>query len=173
VSWLPERASGATALDRVFGLRPNLYADVRRLLALFSERRLIDAVVLELCRLRTAELLGCASELAVRWAAASDAGLTEAKVSVLARWPTDPAFTDAERACLTVAERFVLDPHGLTDDEAAAARRHLGDAGLVALLEALALFDGLARFRIMLGVEAERDRPLTVAGPTAADPSMH
>jgi len=172
VSWLPDAVPGATALDRVFGLRPNLYADVRRLLALFTERALIDAVVLELCRLRTAQLLGCRSELAIRWAPAADAGLSEAKIAVLSRWPTDPAFSEAERACLTVAERFVLDPHGLTDDEAAAARSHLGDAGLVALLEALALFDGFARFRVVLGVEAEAVGPTRVAAPTTGGESM-
>jgi len=173
VSWLPARADGATSLDQLFGLRPNLYADLRALLAVFVERRLIDPVLLELCRLRTAQLLECAAELAVRWQPARDAGLAEAKVAVLSRWPADPSFTDAERACLTVAERFVLDPHGLTDDEAAAARAHLGDAGLVALLEALALFDGFARFRVMLGVAPEPDGPVLVPGPRATSSSMH
>jgi alkylhydroperoxidase family enzyme len=118
VSWLPTRADSATPLDRVFGLRPNRYADLRALLAVFVERRLVDPVVLELCRLRLAQLLGCGSELAVRWQPAADAGLDEAKVAALALWPSHPSFTDGERACLTVAERFVLDPHGLTDDEA-------------------------------------------------------
>jgi len=173
VSWLPARADGATALDRVFGLRPNLYADVRALLAVFVERRLVDPILLELCRLRVAQLLGCAPELAIRWRPARDAGLDEAKIAVLPRWPTHPSFTDAERACLTVAERFVLDPHGLTDDEAAAARAHLGDAGLVALLEALALFDGFARFRVLLGVEPEADGPVVVDGPRSSSASMH
>ena len=173
MSWLPALSPGVTPLDRVLGLRPNLHADVRTLLAVFVERRLIDPVVLELCRLRVAQLLGCASELAIRWQPARDAGLDDGKIALLSRWPTDPSFTDAERACLTVAERFVLDPHGLTDDEAAAARAHLGDAGVVALLEALALFDGLARFRVMLGVAPEGDAPIVVPGPRSSAPSLH
>lgn len=172
MSWLPARADGVTPLDRVFGLRPNLYADVRALLAVFVERRLVDPVVLELCRLRVAQLLECTSELAVRWAPARDAGLVEAKIAVLPQWPSDPAFTDAERACLTVAERFVMDPHGLTDDETAAARVHLGDAGVVALLEALALFDGFGRFRVILGVVPEGDGARVVPGPRASTASM-
>lgn len=120
---------------------------------MFWEDGLVEPVTLELCRLRVAQLLGCEAELAHRFAPAVEAGLTEAQVAALARWPTAPELDDGHRACLTIAERFVQDPHGLTDDEAAAARAHLGDAGLVALLEALALFDGFTRFRVLLGVE--------------------
>jgi hypothetical protein len=44
---------------------------------------------------------------------------------------------------------------------------HLGRPGLVALCEALALFDGFCRFRTILGVEPP-DAVEVVAGPAPA-----
>src|SRR4029450_5503836 len=112
--WLPEAAPGTTALERVFGLRPDLYADYRAFLALFWTRDSVGPVVLELCRLRVAQLLGCQGELRLRYRPARAAGLGESTIALLERWPTAPVFSDAERACLAYAEAFVLAAHGGT-----------------------------------------------------------
>ena len=80
-------------------------------------------------------------------------GLTEEQVARLDGWLDDSAFTDAQRAGLAFAEQFVVDPHGLDDERRDAVIDHLGAPGLVALCEALALFDGFCRFRTILGVE--------------------
>jgi len=167
VSWLPATGAGATPLDRVFGLRPDLYEPFRAFYAVFWTERLVDPVVLELCRLRVARLLGCESEQQVRYAPALDAGLTEEQIARLPDWPRDPSFTGAQRAALAFAEQFVLDPHGIDDDCRDAVIDHLELAGLVALCEALALFDGFCRFRTILGVEAAGGVQ-TVPGPAAA-----
>jgi alkylhydroperoxidase family enzyme len=173
MGWLPAACEDAqTPLDAVFGLRPNLYEDFRRFYGLFWERRLVEPVRLELCRLRVAQLLGCDSELAVRYQPALDAGLTEEKVTRLASWRDDPAFDAAERACLGFAEKFVTDPHAIDDADAAAVVEHLGDAGTVALTEALALFDGFARFRAVLGIEPRRSGVSRVPGPSADAKSL-
>lgn len=149
MSWLgtPPR------LDAVFGLRPELFDAWRAFRDAFWERRLVDPVILELCRLRVAALHGCRAELAARTPAARAAGLDEAKIAALGDWATDARFGASERACLRFAEQFVLDAHGVTDGDAAAVTAALGDAGTVALAEALALFDGFCRFRLVLGVE--------------------
>jgi hypothetical protein len=47
----------------------------------------------------------------------------------------------------------VLDPHGVDDADTAAVAAHLPPPAMVALIEALALFDGFTRFRLILGVE--------------------
>jgi len=153
VTWLPDAAAGDTPLDRLFGLRPDLYEPFRAFYAVFWTDRLLDPIVLELCRLRVAQVLGCESEERVRYAPARDAGLSEELVARLAGWPDDPVFTDAQRASLAFAEQFVVDPHGLDDEGRDAVIDHLGVSGLVALCEALALFDGFCRFRTILGVE--------------------
>jgi alkylhydroperoxidase family enzyme len=148
----------ATPFERVFALRPNLFEDYRRFYALFWEKQLVDPVLLELCRLRIAQLHGCESELRVLYQPALDAGLDEAKIAAITDASDSPLFTDAERACIALAELFAIDPHAITDADAARVVAVLGDAGTVALVEALALFDGFARFRLMLGVEAPPER---------------
>jgi alkylhydroperoxidase family enzyme len=152
VGWLGVEAEGATGLDRVFGLRADLYEPFRDFYTLFWTRRLLDPVVLELCRLRVAQLLGCESEQRVRYRAARDAGLTEEQVRLLADWPHAAAFTDAQRAALAFAEQFVIDPHGIGVEARDRVVDHFGLPGLVALCEVVAVFDGFDRFRIILDV---------------------
>ena len=147
-------ATDATDFERVFALRPNLFEDFRSFYALFWQKRLVDPVLLELCRLRIAQLHGCESELRVRYQPAVDAGLTEEKIAALPDAADSSLYGEAERACIALAELFAMDPHAITDADAARVTAVLGDAGTVALVEALAMFDGFARFRLMLGVEA-------------------
>jgi alkylhydroperoxidase family enzyme len=154
MSWLPLPATAAPRdpFERVFSLRPNLFEAWRDFSALFWTRRLVDPVVLELCRLRVAQLLGARHPQSVRMPQARAAGLTEGRIAGLASWWTSDAFDATERACLRFAEQFVLDAKGITDADAAAVVGALGDAGTVAFVEALAIFDGFSRFCCSLGV---------------------
>ena len=169
-TWLPEQATGEYAMDRWFGLRPDLYEPFRAFYAVFWRDRLVDPVVLELCRLRVAQLLGCTSELEVRYLAAIDGGLDESLVDRLPRWPDGAestearsteagpggaTFTDAQRAALAFAEQFVIDPHGIRGPIRDTLRAHFDLPEVVALTEALALFDGFMRFRMVLGLDPE------------------
>jgi len=167
MSWLPERAEGSSALDRVFGVRPDLYEPFRAFYATFWTRELLDPVVLELCRLRVAQLLRCPSEQQVRYEPAQRAGLTEQQVALLPQWPTAEMFTPAQRAALGLAEQFVIDVEGIDATLRDPVIDHFSVAGLVALCEALALFDGFCRFRIVLGVDADpAPGVVVVPGPT-------
>ncbi len=169
-----------TTFDEVLALRPDLAAPYRDFLGVFWDRRLVEPVVLDLCRLRVAQLLGCASELAVRTRAAVDAGLASVQVERLPGWPSEECFTDEHRAALAIAEQFVLDPHGVDSAMRDAMVVHVGTPGLVALVEALALFDGFTRFRLLLcdepAVQAVVDPPLvswaSSALPDGADPAI-
>jgi len=152
MTWLPATAAGATSFDRVFGLRPDLYADYRAFESLFWSSRPVDPVLIEICRLRIAQLLRCDPEQRRRSAPATAAGLTEQKISALDDWYHSMVFSEVERACLAFAEKFVLDPRGVTDEDAAAVTAHLSPPEMVAFTEALALFDGFTRFRLMLGI---------------------
>lgn len=149
-TWLPAEADGDTPFTSVFALRPDLYAPYCDFVALFWQRRLVDPVLLELCRLRVAQLLGCKSELSLRTRTAVDAGLTDAHVAALSQWPTAEGFSDEQRAALGLAEQFVIDPSGVDDNMRARIRSHHSSAELVALVEALALFDGFTRFSLLL-----------------------
>jgi alkylhydroperoxidase family enzyme len=167
VTWLPEEADGATGFDRVFGLRPDLYGPFREFYAVFWRDRLVDPVVLELCRLRVAQLLGCASELAVRYAPEGDETMSEELVGALPQWPTSDQFDARQRAALAFAEQFVIDPKGIRGPVRDELRAQFELPEVVALTEALALFDGFTRFRLVLGV-GDADG---FEGPITVDPS--
>ena len=150
MTWIPESGPGDTEFERVFALRPELFAAWRDFAELFWSRRLVDPVVLELCRLRIAGMLGARQPLALR---RPEAALDPARVAALDSWWTSDLFSDTERACLRFAEQFALDPKGISDADAAAVVEALGDAGMVAFVEALAIFDGFARFTRFLEIE--------------------
>jgi alkylhydroperoxidase family enzyme len=171
-TWLPETADGGTPFESVFGLRPDLYEPFRDFYAVFWARGLLDPIVLELCRLRVAHLLGCESEQQVRYRPALDAGLSEEQVARLPAWPSDPMFTDGQRAALAFAEQFVIDVSGIDHELRDRVIDGYGQAGLVALCEVLALFDGFCRFRTILGVDIPESgaSPLVVAGPASDAP---
>jgi alkylhydroperoxidase family enzyme len=154
MSWLPELAEGTDPFARVFALRPNLFEAWRDFAALFWQRRLVDPVVLELCRLRVAQLLDARYPQSIRTPEALAAGLEEAQVAALASWWTSDAIGASARACLRFAEQFVLDARAISDADAAAVVEALGEPGTVAFVEALAIFDGFSRFCTSLGVEA-------------------
>lgn len=134
---------------------PEQLLDLRPDLAFFYERfdqqiwaeGVLDPVLLELCRLRMAQLLGDGEQLRRRSEPAVRAGLTEEKIAALPSWSTDDAYGEAERAALAVAELFVIDPHAVTDDQMASLCQFLDPPAVVALMTAFALFDGFGRFR--------------------------
>jgi alkylhydroperoxidase family enzyme len=146
VTWLPTVPDGATPLARVFGLRPAAWARFRDVYAALWDGA--DAGVLDLCRRRIATLLAC--DVSVDGAPPVRA--SDAQVAALARWPTSPLFTAAERAAIGFAEQYVFDPHGLTDDDFATLGRHFDPPALARLALGVAVFDALARFRLALGV---------------------
>ena len=157
MTWLPARAGGADPFERVFRLRPNLYEAWREFAEVFYEKQLVDPTLLELARLRVAQLHRAAWPLSQR---RPEAPLDPQRVAALERWWEGDAFDARERACLRFAEQFVLDASGIGDADAAAVRMALGDAGMVAFVEALALFDGFTRFCVILGIAQD-------AGPEA------
>ena len=155
MSWIPARAEGDTLFDQVFGLRPELFDAWSRFASMFWTEALVDPVLLELCRLRIAQLNGAAWPAARRMSEARDAGLTEERIGALDGWWKSDRFDAREKACLRFAEQFALDADGIADAEAAAVRAELGDPGMVAFVEALAIFDGFSRFCRLLEIEPD------------------
>jgi alkylhydroperoxidase family enzyme len=110
--------------------------------------RAVDAVLLELCRLRVAMLLGCSAELAVRTPQAVAGGLAEQTVAELAQWPTSARFSARERSCLSLCEQLVMDVTGVSDAQAAEVVDHLGPSGFRDLLAALLVLEQRQRLRL-------------------------
>jgi alkylhydroperoxidase family enzyme len=168
MTWLPSISSDRCSFDDVFALRGDLHEAYRQFYALFWDQRLVDPVLLEVVRLRIAALNGCNAETRLRYRPALDAGLDEERACEAIAGAAPPATSRLdllERACLVLAEKFVLDVHAISDDDVAAVRDAIGEAPLVALIEAMALFDGFTRFRLILGVTASDDAPVIVDAP--------
>ncbi len=108
----------------------------------------VDPVLLELCRVRIAMLLGCAEEAQARSGAAIAGGLSEAVLADLASWPTSSLFGPRERACLAFCEQFVIDVAGLDDELAFAVAEHLGPQGLADFTAALLVVEQRQRLRL-------------------------
>ncbi len=114
----------------------------------------VDAVTLELCRLRMSTLIGGASGAGPRHPRAVAAGLDDDLVRALPEWPTSPRFSAAQRAALAFAEQYVMDPHQFTDDDAARMHEHFTPEQLATLTTAVATFDALARVRAVLSTDS-------------------
>jgi alkylhydroperoxidase family enzyme len=108
----------------------------------------VDPVVLELCRLRIAKLLGCEFEQGLRTDAAAAAGLDEATVADLSARPTSERFGRRERACLAFCEQFVIDVAGMDDDLAFAVSDELGPQAFRDFVSALLVVEQRQRLRL-------------------------
>ena len=153
MSWLISAGGDSADFDDVFSLRTDLHDSYRSFYALFWQQRLVDPVLLEVARLRIAKLNDCASEVALRYRPAIDAGMSERLAGAALEGDTRAILEPLPLACLRLAEKFTLDVHSIDDDDIAAVRDAIGEPALVALIEAMALFDGFTRFRAILGVE--------------------
>ncbi|MFT5032597.1 MAG: alkylhydroperoxidase family enzyme [Bacteroidia bacterium] len=142
MSWVSERTG---TFHDLLGLRANLFSDYQAFTAVFSEHKLLDEELMRLCHLRVAQLHRCPSqEQALR------SQLPKAKLTALAQWYRAPEFSSLEKAALQLTECFCMDTHSISDAMAAAVVAEIGDKGLVALLEYLALCDGFVRFQVVL-----------------------
>lgn len=136
MTWLTSAHDSSS--EAIFALRPNLAADYAAFESVFREQELLPAELLAALRLRIAEMHRCDAELA-----RSVEGIQRDAIDG-SRW----------QHCVELAELFVIDPQTITDTQVALVREQLGDAGVVALFEVCALYDGYCRFQIMLGAGA-------------------
>ena len=107
----------------------------------------LPASVLELCRLRLAQL----HESRGDWELEKHP-VEPAKKAALRDWARDDRFSAGERACLAFTEVHAMDAGAITDAQAEAVKTHYGDKGLVALAQALGVFDGMIRLGLLWGL---------------------
>lgn len=147
-SWVNE---DATTLDELLSLTPAAPALLAYRERVWSDPA-GDPLLLELCRLRMAQLLGLDAAALARHPAALRAGLDDARVADLPRWPTSPLFAARERAALAFAEQWLLDPGAMRDEECAALRAAIGETGCAAFTMGLALVEATLRLELALGL---------------------
>ena len=142
---VPEAWVGGSTFAETFGLRANLFTAYQSFAARVWETESPGPSVLEACRLRTADVLGVG----------------------------DGSSRAASGPCIDFAEQFVIDPAGIGRAGARAVKEACGFEGLIALVNAMAAFDGFTRFAMVLGCglpgggDSAADIP-SPSGPTAS-----
>ncbi len=136
--------STASTRDEVLALLPAFQQGFDTLYASVWKQAVMPAPLLELCRLRIAQLHRCE----VEWQRQCCA-LPSAQREHLSDWHRSPHFDAAERACLELCEVYTAGPAAISDAQADAVKAHFGEAGFVALAEAMGLFFGLTRLSLL------------------------
>lgn len=108
---------------------------------------LADPELLELSRLRIAQLLGDQSEMVRRPHGVPGPAL--AKLDRLSSWPTTPRFSETERLLLSLTEQFVVDVSGI-DPSSTHAVAASADSNAGGLVTALFLLDYGMRSQLVL-----------------------
>lgn len=161
VSWIGGESTSWSAL---LAQQPALAAGYQHFYRALWQGREADRRLLELTRLRIAAIHDCDAEWRLR---DHSVALDDAELQALRRG--DPqSFSATERAALRLAERMPFDHHGIDDQDVQAARDHLGEAGTVHLLVALAFFDATCRMKLISGA-AVGDAVLALADPPLHD----
>ncbi|MDX2143440.1 MAG: carboxymuconolactone decarboxylase family protein [Rhodospirillaceae bacterium] len=138
---------GDTTFVEVFGHAPHIYdwylQDFYK--KVFYSGR-IDTKIVELVRLRLANIHGCAFCNRSDTAAALKAGVPQVQIDALADYERG-LFSDREKAALALADVMVLtNPKGhVTASLYARAKRHFTDAELVELGVIMAVLCGMAK----------------------------
>jgi len=150
---------GPTELDRVYGLRPQYYGLLMEDYNRSIER--VDPILVELCRLRMATLIGSKHDLSLRYKPAIAAGLTEEKVHELSKYEGSPLFSDRERRCLDFAEQFVIQSSSISDADTARVQTVLDPEAFIYFVKALSVMDQMQRGCVAFDIQPSNVVPST------------
>jgi alkylhydroperoxidase family enzyme len=139
MTWLKVTADAGTERDAVLGLHPETYARHREFLE--ATTAATDAGLLELCRARMAQMLGCREELARH---------SPERLAELDSWERSTSFSAAERTARPFVEQFVLDPALVSRDLVADLEAELGTAGVINFTTAIAAHEASLRLATLL-----------------------
>ncbi|MGA2306264.1 MAG: hypothetical protein ABSH29_19085 [Acidimicrobiales bacterium] len=139
------------SFERIVSHRPRYAAVLADIEVALWQQEAVSPLLLELCRLRIAQLLGCGVALVQRTPQAVAAGLDESLVSSLSQWPTDPRFSGQARVCLGFAEQLLMDAQGVSDEEADRVVDAVGQGGFLVLAYACGFFETTQRARLVVG----------------------
>ena len=142
-----ERSPTSLTLDRHLAIAGSAAACFARLWQRLWLQPYLSAELLEMCRLSLARLHRDALESAAHNPHLPASALSpERRASVLAGdSQRSPLFSPKEKAVLHFCECYALDAQSIADEVADEAKAHLGEAGLVFLIEALGCLDGRIR----------------------------
>ena len=126
----------------------------------------LTARLIELVNLRASQINGCSVCVQMHAAALKQGGETDERLYAVPAWRETPYFTPAERAALALAEagtRLADRPDAVSDEVWDEAARHYDEAGLAALVLAIAGINVWNRLNAMTRQVAGQWKPASVA----------
>jgi hypothetical protein len=165
MTWLPIDMGSRPERDAVFGLKPEPYAVLREILEISFQ--ITDQALLDLCRLRLAQLMRARAELA---------GVDTQRLARLADWHRSPGVSELERAALAFTEQYQIDHHGVTDEQKDDLTAQLSERGMVNFVWALHMNDAYIRALSLLDIApdppgtARPERHPSETAPASARP---
>jgi alkylhydroperoxidase family enzyme len=147
----PAGIGASTSFDEIVEARPEYAAALRDVEDVLWNQTLVSPIILELCRLRIAQILGCTVALEHRTPQALADRFDEAMADSLTSWPTSNCFDRRARACLGYAEQLLVDAQEVSDELCGAVIDELGEGGFLVLTYACGLFETTQRARLVLG----------------------
>ncbi len=143
--------SPEVSFDSMIDARADYAAALRDIESALWNQDVLSPPILELCRLRIAQILCCAPALDHRTPQAVAAGFDESLVHSMTRWPTDPGFDSRTRACLGYAEQLLIDAQEVSDEQARDVIAEIGEGDFLVLTYACGLFETTQRARLIMG----------------------
>ena len=147
-------AEGPTELDRVWGKRREYYAIF---MGDFNDSiARVNPALLELCRIRIAQLVESEFDLSLRY---EPAELSEEKITAIPDYAESALFSDRERAVLEYTEQFVIQSSSISDDDVARVQAHVTPEEFIYLTKALGVIDQFARANSAFRIAEARTVP--------------
>jgi hypothetical protein len=119
-------AIASASFDEFVGASPEYAAALRDVENAVWNQTLVSPSILELCRLRIAQILGCTVALEHRTPQALADRFDEALADSLTSWPTSGCFDRRMRACLAYAEQLLVDAQEVSDELCSAVIDEIG-----------------------------------------------
>jgi alkylhydroperoxidase family enzyme len=158
MSWLKDLPEGDSDWERISKVLPRQFAALYDLhSAIWTSTT--EPELLELMRLRMAQLLRCEVGLERRSPEAIAAGLTEEKATTVADWPVSPLFSEKERCWLGFTEQWIGDVNGITDEMFEPLLEHNSPAECNQIVFSLWPIEQSLRLSAVLGLSS--DSPLS------------
>jgi len=127
----------------------------------------LEASLLELVKMRTSQINGCAFCLDMHSKDARAAGETEQRLYLLNAWREAPFYTERERAALAWTESLTLVSQNHVPDEVySEVRQHFSEEELVNLSLAVVAINGWNRLAIAFRSEVGAYQPGMVSAAT-------
>ena len=153
-----------------------LQPDACALLVALNERvwQVSDPGLLELVRVRVAQLIGNPAALQMRCSYADAAAMPESKILALPDYPSSPLFSPAERDILAFTEQFLMDVGGTDATARAGLIEHFGADGARELVSAIYVVEFTQRLQLIAARLLDDDAPAppAIAEPAIAEPAI-